>query len=60
MGRTRQFHRLSDAPQIIVHHDDIGGFHRGIGAGRAHCHADVGLRESGRVVDTVPGHRGWS
>ena len=45
-------------PQVVVHDDHVGGFHRGVGAGGAHREADVGLGQRRRVVDAVAGHAG--
>ena len=45
-----------DAAQVAFDQGDAGAFHRDVGAG-AHRDADVGLRQRGRVVDAVAGHR---
>ena len=48
--------RAHDAAQVALHQRDAGALDRDVGAG-AHGDADVGLRERGRVVDAVAGHR---
>ena len=45
-----------DILQTISHQHDIRGFHRHIGASRAHRDAEVGNRERGRVVHPVADH----
>ena len=47
---------LDQLGRIAVEVDHVARFARGLGAG-VHRHADVGLRERGRVVGAVTGHR---
>ena len=48
--------RADDAAQVALDQRDAGALHRDVRAG-AHRDADVGLRQRGRVVDAVAGHR---
>jgi hypothetical protein len=50
-------HSGFDRGEVVVGQNHVGRFLRDIGAGDAHRHADVGLFERGRVVDTIAGHR---
>ena len=47
---------LDQLRRVGVEVDHVPGLARGLGAG-VHRHADVGLRERGRVVGAVAGHR---
>ena len=47
---------LDQLRRVGVEVDHVAGLARGLGAG-VHGHADVGLRERGRVVGAVAGHR---
>ena len=46
-----------DRCEVVVAEDHVRGFLRNIGAGDAHGDADVGLAQSGGVVDPVARHR---
>ena len=48
-------HDLDELRRVAVEIDHVAGFARGLRAG-VHRHADIGLRESGRVVRAVAGH----
>ena len=50
------FDDLEQLRRIGVEVDHVAGFLGGLGAG-VHGHADVGLRERGRVVRAVADHR---
>ena len=50
------FDDLDELGRIRVEIDHVAGFLRGLSSG-IHRHADIGLRERGRVVGAVAGHR---
>ena len=56
MGAARQAHRFGHTLQVVIHDDDVGCFHGGVGASAAHRKANVGLRQRRGIVDTVTGH----
>ena len=49
--------RLDDGGKVVVGQDHRGRILGNLGAGDAHCDADVRLLERRRVVDAVAGHR---
>ena len=49
-----------DGGKVVVGQDNIGGVFCYVGAGLAHCDADVCAAEGGRVVDAVAGLEGVS
>ena len=55
--RAAQAERVGNLQQLVGHQRDVGGFERGVAAGRAHRDADVGRRERRRVVHAVAHHR---
>ena len=46
-----------DGGEVVVEQDHVGGFLGHISPGDSHGHADIGLAQSGSVVDSVAGHR---
>jgi hypothetical protein len=50
-------HSGFDRGEVVVAQNHVGRFLRDVSAGDAHRHADVGLFERGRVVDTIAGRR---
>ena len=55
-GTPRVAEQQGDVFQAVAHQDDVGGFHRHIGAGGSHGDSDVGHREGGGVVHAVADH----
>ena len=49
--------RADDRGKVVVGQHHVGGFFGHVSAGDAHCHADVGALDGGRVVHAVAGHR---
>ena len=55
--RRPEPHGRDDGGEVVVGDDERGRLARHVGAAAAHCHADVGRLEGGRVVHAVAGHR---
>ena len=55
-GGARELDRVRDGLQVVAEQDHVGGADRDVGTG-SEGQPEVGRRERGRVVDTVPHHR---
>ena len=58
MGAPGKTNRLGHPQQVVVHDDDIGRFHGGVGTCCTHGEAYVGLCQRGCIVYAVAGHAG--
>ena len=54
MGSLRQANGFRDTAQIVVHHGDVSGFHRRVGAGPAHRETNVILSQRGASLMPSP------